>query len=377
MEALLNEEEKLFIPSSDPQEKRRNVRYGFSVITAVGLIFLSLCVLALRMDPLVGDLTRAGGYLENDYGWNLSQEGFHQPLFRLARNISEYDRPFDVVVFGDSFSIKETSGWQNFFVHQQSCSVITIVANDGFVLDDVLQSPVFRKSPPALLIYEVAERNLASRTREDVTPPGFRERTQKHGKMTVPTGISESSPHQYHRQLAGLDSFSLDAAADFVRKYTGRLVVGDRSTDVREFRLTRHDLFSSRQSERLLIFSADLVKASLSEPDRNDIARSLETIRDRVAGNGRSRFVLLIAPDKLTAYWDYIIHDVEKNPTLIPNLAARLSDVMPRADETLKAAIRTGVMDVYLPDDTHWGSAGHKLAADTVCRFLAQTEKGK
>jgi hypothetical protein len=195
--------------------------------------------------------------------------------------------------------------------------------------------------------------------------------------MTVPVGISESSPQQYHRQLAGLDSFSLDAAADLVRKYAGRLVVGDLLTDVREFRLARNDLFSSRKSDRLLLFSRDLVKASLSEPDKENIARSLETIRDRFVGNSRSRFVLLVAPDKHTAYWVYAILDLKENPTLIPNLAARLSGVTPKVDEALKAAIRTGVMDVYLPDDTHWASAGHKLAADKVSRFLAQTERSR
>lgn len=42
----------------------------------------------------------------------------------------------------------------------------------------------------------------------------------------------------------------------------------------------------------------------------------------------------------------------------------------PRIDVALKKGLEKGVVDVYLPNDTHWGSWGHKTAAQTVVEYL-------
>lgn len=57
--------------------------------------------------PYWGPLTRKSGYLENNFGWTQPQEIFDKPLFRIAKSVAEYDKYYDVVVIGDSFSHDE------------------------------------------------------------------------------------------------------------------------------------------------------------------------------------------------------------------------------------------------------------------------------
>ena len=79
----------------------------------------------------------------------------------------------------------------------------------------------------------------------------------------------------------------------------------------------------------------------------------------------------MIAPDKLTAYSDYLSDkryaDLSKiNDILVDGLHA------PRLDRRIKDEITAGVVDLYLPNDTHWGVNGHKLAADVMIEYLKE-----
>jgi len=79
----------------------------------------------------------------------------------------------------------------------------------------------------------------------------------------------------------------------------------------------------------------------------------------------------MVPPDKLTAYADYLSDSKFKDVSLLPRLADIHPDVMPRLDKALTQAIHRGEQDVYLPDDTHWGSSGQRIAAETLISFLA------
>ena len=46
----------------------------------------------------------------------------------------------------------------------------------------------------------------------------------------------------------------------------------------------------------------------------------------------------------------------------------------PRLDVALRKEIARGVRDVYLPNDTHWGSAGHQAVSRALLDYL--TERG-
>jgi hypothetical protein len=92
-------------------------------------------------------------------------------------------------------------------------------------------------------------------------------------------------------------------------------------------------------------------------------------LQQRVERDGRTRLLLVIAPDKSTAYADYLPAE-----SRLPNAIERLAQIrglpLPRLDLVMKQAIQQGAVDVYLPNDTHWGTAGSKLAAGAVIRYL-------
>jgi hypothetical protein len=41
-----------------------------------------------------------------------------------------------------------------------------------------------------------------------------------------------------------------------------------------------------------------------------------------------------------------------------------------RIDQAIKAAVDKGMVDVYLPNDTHWAYRGHETAAEALVQYL-------
>ena len=96
----------------------------------------------------------------------------------------------------------------------------------------------------------------------------------------------------------------------------------------------------------------------------------IEAMRSQVEANGYTRFVLMVPPDKLTAYADFLRDAKLKNASLLSSLSDLHSDIMPRFDKALISTIHAGEQDVYFPDDTHWASNGQRIAAETLISFL-------
>jgi hypothetical protein len=95
------------------------------------------------------------------------------------------------------------------------------------------------------------------------------------------------------------------------------------------------------------------------------------TYQHGVEANGTTRFAFVMVPDKSWAYAPYL-PDYSWQIDAAKHLSLDVSFNMPRVDLALRAAIGAGVQDVYLPNDTHWGSAGSRIAAQVVSRYLHQ-----
>jgi hypothetical protein len=95
-------------------------------IAFVGIL-ASVWGLAAWLLPVDGDLARVGGYAENDFGPIAPQAAFDQNLFKVTTDLKDYDKYYDVVVLGDSFSVDQVSrrfGWQNYFINRTGLSMI-------------------------------------------------------------------------------------------------------------------------------------------------------------------------------------------------------------------------------------------------------------
>lgn len=139
--------------------------------------------------------------------------------------------------------------------------------------------------------------------------------------------------------------------------------------------LNRPAPFSSMNTQTLLTYDEDLLKTKTKTNTLTieKTACQLAHINEKVESNGQTRFIYMIPPDKLTAYSDFLANQKLRQISLISALAQRLPGIVPRLDLSIQSAISAGEMDIYLPNDTHWGWRGHQIAAETLLSFLKTT----
>jgi len=91
----------------------------------------------------------------------------------------------------------------------------------------------------------------------------------------------------------------------------------------------------------------------------------------RVEANGKTLFLAMVAPDKLTTYGPFLAAKAFRGISRLDLLADYPALNLVRFDRDFDPAAH---VDLYLPNDTHWSTTGHRLAARLVERELV--EKG-
>ena len=343
-------------------------------------VFLSLFLLLLfvifgllvHMKPLVGELTRMGGYLENQVGWTTLQEHFPQPLFTRARSIEEYDRPFDVVVFGDSFSDDLSKGWQNYLAAATGWSIITFNMNE-IDIDRVLSGRMYRSAPPRLFIYESVERNFIGN--HDRCPDQDGNSVHRHPE---PLRLPPANPLAVEIEWISMDGYpqvplegiGITNAVNYLRKALYRRIPNFNPTEVHEFKLSRGDLFSNAVSDRLLVLTRDFKNLGITPHQIATAKCSLMALQSRIEAAGWTTFLTLGFPDKTTAYADYIDDPMYRNMSVIGMFENEPGLHMTKLKDEFKAAVENGVIDFYLPNDSHCGYLGYQMAAYAVLGAL-------
>ena len=348
--------------------------YNRVFISLFLLVLVVIFGLLIHMKSLVGELTRMGGYLENQIGWTTLQEHYPQPLFTRARSVEEYDRPFDVVVFGDSFSDDLSKGWQNYLAASTGWSIITFNMNEIDV-DRVLGGKIYRSAPPRLFIYESVERNLIDD--HDRCPAQDGNPLHRHWEPLRPI---PANPIPVEIEWIGMDRYpqvpvegiGITNAINYLRKALYRRIPYFNPTEVHEFTLLRDDLFSNAANDRLLVLTRDF-KLRGTTPRQIATAKcSLMALQDRIEAAGWTAFLALVFPDKTTAYADYIDDPEFRNLSVIGAFENEPGLHMTKLKDKFKAAVENGVIDFYLPNDSHCGYLGYQMAARAVLDVLAR-----
>jgi hypothetical protein len=336
-------------------------------LLVVGLAYL--CVLGFGLygrhfETLTGDLTRIGWFSENEFGWAGEQQRFVPPLAPAAT----LDGRYDIVAVGDSFTAEEYNPgvtWPHFLARDTGLRIG--VFDSGIdSLDSVLASPGYREHPPAALIYEVVERSLIPAHRGgDVagcvaTSPTPRPRLAIAPLSVAPRSVSRTLSRPW-------DDWPASYAMNYLLQNTLRWWRGHEATSAVRLEMTRAGLFSSRHSRGLLVYAEDFNKESWSAADWTAALCDLARIQDRVEANGHTAFLAMIVPDKLTVYSPFL---ADRHIAALSQLG-RLDEIpsvnLVRVDRALDPGARA---DLYLPDDTHWSSATHEMAAGLVLRAL-------
>jgi hypothetical protein len=350
------------VDSSSPR------RYNLLVIGLAYLCVVGFGLYGRNFEPLTGDLTRIGWYSENEFGWAGAQQRFVPPLAPAAT----LDSSYDIIAIGDSFTAEEyNSGvtWPHFLARDTGLRV-GIFDSGIDSLDSVLASPAYRDHPPAALIYEVVERSLIPSHRGgDAASCVATSPTPRPALAIAPLDVA---PRSVGRKLTRpWDDWPASYAMNYLLQNTLRWWRGHEATSAVRLEMTRDGLFSSRRSRGLLVYAEDFNKENWSASDWTAALCDLAHIEDRVEGNGRTAFLAMIVPDKLTVYAPFLGE---------PSLAAlsrldRLDEIpsvnLVRVDRALDPRTR---QDLYLPNDTHWSSATHEMAAGLVLRALVERE---
>ena len=344
--------------------------YSLSLIGLTTILFFILIAIGFFLEPLSGDLTRLGWYSEYNFGWNEPQRAFESELFSRE---TAYQRYADIVVIGDSFSMGGTGyEWQNFFVTETGLSVaafgiygVDLKFRDE-LLSEIVNSETFQVRPPRVVVFEKVERWLDKMGDAlgdcQVNHPNLPEFSINMQPMLNPAPLRE-----VFREKSSLSSQNVAYAGQFLNK----LMFERRSHSiVTRLKLENLKFFSSRQSDTLLLYKHELRKASWDAPEIAKIKCILLSMQNLVQANGKTLFVAMIVPDKLTAYSHHLIDRAYANLSIFNALAVGQSLNLVRLDWALQAAIDKGMIDIYLPNDTHWGYRGHQIAAASLAQYL-------
>jgi len=345
-------------------------QYNRTLLISFVLVLFVLVSTSMYMEPLEGGLTRIGGYLENNYGWRGKQRYFDEPLFDQVSSINEYNTYYDVIVLGDSFSQNQDYGWQNYFVNETGLSLITFSLRNT-TINDILNYSEYKKKPPLIFIYESVERLLWHRhnkcnTQETETVKNIIPRTKLKQRLNKETFLRERV------NVINITDVNMDVAANYLIKMSLRKILNVNLTKTIMFELNERGHFSNTYSGKILVYSDDLQKASLT--DNNIITRGCDllNIQNRIQSNQITQFIAMIPPDKLTAYSEYLANKKYSNIDIIPALSKINNLNVPRLDTGIKREIKNGLVDVYLPNDTHLSSLGYKIAAHEVVKYLTK-----
>ena len=343
-------------------------RYALLLILFSGALAAALALYGRSLQPLSGDLTRIGWRTENDFGWRSPKEHFEP----LAAERGTLDAQYDVVAIGDSFTGESPwhpgTTWPHYLAHDTGLKVAIFDSDDDMV-GRLLASRRFKSDPPAVVIYEIVERNLVPDHRSgtgDACPE------TPDPTVTLTPGPVMAPPVPVVRETArAWTDWPASYAAAYLTQNLRRWIMGHETTNSVELDLTRGGLFSSRADRELLVYGEDFNKLGWTEADWHGAACNLLRLQARVEANGKTLFLAMVAPDKLTSYGPFLAAEKFRGISRLDLVAEYPALNLVRFDRGFDP---TEHVDLYLPNDTHWSTTGHRLAAGLVERLLV--EKG-
>jgi hypothetical protein len=345
-------------------------KYNLIILAPLGVVFLLLYGLALTLEPIDGDLTRTGPYLETEFGWNEPQEQFEKDIYTLEKN-KPYDKYFDVVIVGDSYSTMEfTYQWQNYLTLLTGLSSITFNIHTTDI-DTLLTSENFKKHPPKILIWEFVERDISlnpHRSSTDCEP------TAKPPTTSISITPTEATvmPLERDRTISFFNP-NFNESSHYLKYFFRGLFVSKMGKHSRTIRLPLNTggLFSSKNDREILLFNRDFWKVQRFKKEFIERRRCyISHIQNLSHANGKTFFIALPVPDKTTSYEDYIEFKEIKNINLIELLDTDHRLHLVRLDRVFKQKIKDGVIDLYPPNETHWGSRGHRIVVKTLIHYM-------
>ena len=335
--------------------------YNRVLISFFALLFIIISFFVFWVEPYHGDLSRIGGYRENDYGWNLPQKRFKDCHFTIGKNLSDYDKYYDIVTIGDSFSVNEKQSWQNHLALTTGAKILTFHRR-SVTASSLLHHEQFIKTPPKVFIFEVVEHGIQTALFDIPIDLNF---SQQQNVVSIEPFDRKSFNYADKIEFFQRDfthNFSMDSSLHYINTNLKQLF-GSR-LKAKSYKLNSNQkLFSNNKQNEALFFHLDNLKLSISPDEWAIIEKRFATLQYQAQANGKTCFLAMIAPDKTTIYADFIEGINPGYMSSLEYMPKKYSVNWINLEEKFKETLSsTEAKDLYLPNDIHWGYEGYKLA---------------
>jgi len=316
------------------------------------ILLLPVYIMGLFLQPLSGDLTRIGGFAENDFGWNDRQPKI---VIRDNNTLSP-----DIIVIGDSFSKRNI--WQSIVMERTGLSILSLRAPHPMKIGQFLIACKKHYPTVRYIILECVERGFISRFAREESP-AIRKISLTPVIVQESTTLSQRNITQTFQMPDAL--YSAKSIINRYRKF-GTKTCSNGAVVVP---LNTSELFSSKRSNSLLYYAEDDFKANWSKVSMHAAVSKIKALNEMLEDEGIT-LIMMVIPDKSTAYQAFL-----ENPqfsSLIPDIWAELNmENIQQVD--MKDMVTHAVSkykDFYFPNDTHFGVHGYVLTGNCVAQKI-------
>lgn len=359
-------------------------KYFLIIALPIGILAISLISLSFYLQPFAGDLTRIGGYTENDFGWNESQYGY---LDIGTNYVGVEPEPVDIdyAIYGDSFShwclpqAKLKSGhelnkgensscfqWTSFFKNETSLEGLTFHQDHYSVAAFVEQ---VQKQSIQFVVFQSVERYAVPRLINIAEQFGC----VSSPNIQVPIVAIESQSKQKIeiKRSSAINGFNMNEPAAYLKQL---MISVKKPRVLKDALLPSPQLFSNVRKQELIYHYEDRKKLSYTAEHYATAQCGMKAFAAKIYKELGVPSIFLIAPDKSSIYAKWFQNQERSVESIIPKLMDRGVNLVDLYSPMLRAA-KNGAIDLYLPNDTHWGARGGEIAARELIQFITVNEE--
>lgn len=327
--------------------------YSKTWIVLAAFFIPTFWLLALSTDPLVGDLTRIGGWTENDFGQNAPQ-----PIIQVHANDLHSTAP-DIAVLGDSFSVLNNQ-WQSALSDRIGLSIQTFAYADVGCVENWIEWA--KNTPSKIVVIEIVERNFVGIFAHAFSCARFQPQP-----IHIAAGRSDSSRQHWPPTLDAKYLFHVALNKLRLATSTNEIVSGKRVINVPL--KSGCAKFSNLRSDRLLYFSDDEKKKTQSAEEQVRALNQVVAYKKTLDTHGK-QLIFVIVPDKSSVYEPCFSKSTAHNP--VQYYAQTLRErgiVAPNLLDPFRQKI-ANTTDLYYPNNTHWSESGYLLMSEIMALTL-------
>lgn len=331
--------------------------------------FLALYVFEKMYFSEKGDLLRVGYIADRDSDYrDIFTKEFNRPIHYA--NLTEIDRntknKYTALVVGDSFSGGGPWSYANYLAEKDSITALHFDLTPYKplkILYGLLNGDLLEKTTFDYIILETVEKKVVSRVKAiDST-------------FTIPNSSLDSMVERSRKGEMNKSEQSHIFFSDRILKFSLHNLLyflKDNAYVSETYRVELKEKLFSNEKKELLFSDADWW--ALKKYNDVEVALNVNKVLNHLAKKCNEKgvkLIVLIGPDKLDMYYDYIVDNHRyPRPLFFENLGKMPKDyIYVDSKQILLEAIKTQ-KDIYFYDDTHWSPRATQLISQELLEII-------